>query len=615
MSRVVTLLIAQLHRRWVPPVALIVATTLVFGRLALNLTHGFIGDLCAIDFQGTIQQLWLLSFHGLDLEALSSTTYLTYPTPVNLLAELGFLFDVGLIAAVQWVFGFVAGYNIGVWVIYCGLALATYLCARRFGLEPWAATFAGLVIATAQPVLIEVAFGRHYQVLSLATVALALAEWPLILAGRKSAAIRLGVWCTVTLLAHAFTGMVLGIVIVIAAGVALWRHCDGDCRGLVLRLLLAAGVALATALPPVLLQMNNLPSGEEGIGLFTGYSAYYLRVLQVSELQGMAPWTLVLYGRLRLLMLGLAILGILAFWRRPLGPLFLVVLLVAIAVVWGPYATINLANPGGTPEVYEVPLPYLFFRTLVPYFWRLLWINRVVLFANLAVAILAASALAFVATNTRKWPWLTPVLAVVVLAIGMVRPYESGKLPLPESPVVSKVPDKGHEAATMLRRMGADPRIDVVYSYPRALHLQRHYQKPLAVVKWAFETMCGDRSLEQTAKHFSSFVDLPASQSPAEEIGAGLCHVQAKGATHLLYVPRHLLRTTSFYVPSEDDLAESVQEQILLKTFDALATPVDRGGGLVLYQLDPCETAPPARASRPTVQRPPEPSAPMPQRR
>ena len=68
------------HAAWLPVSALICATTLCFWHVLLQPTTAWVGDACSIDFQGTLQQLWLSRFHHYDLGELSHTVYLNYPT-------------------------------------------------------------------------------------------------------------------------------------------------------------------------------------------------------------------------------------------------------------------------------------------------------------------------------------------------------------------------------------------------------------------------------------------------------------------------------------------------------------------------------------------------------
>jgi hypothetical protein len=585
--------------RILPPVLLVVFATLCFSRTIPHLSSSYVGDVCAIDFQGTLQQLWLLQFHHFDVQALSNTTFMTYPTPVNLFAELGFLLDIGLLALLQALLGFVAGYNVAVWLLFTGLGLATWHCGRRFGLSPWFAALSGVLLLSAQGVLVEVAFGRHYQVLSLATATLAFAEWPRVVAGRRFAAVWLGVLCVITLFAHAFTGMVAALVLGTVAFVALWRGDDPARGHLLVQLGIVAATALVAAVAPVLVQMHHLPTGEEGIAMFTGYTEYYRRILSMDELEGMSPLDLVKYGRLRLVPLGLAVAALFAGRRIPVVSFFSAVLILALIIVWGPYQTLYLNNvPGLTPQAVRIPLPYLGLRAVVPYFWRLLWLSRVALFANLAVALLAAWCLAWVNHALRDRKPVATVIAGAVLALAIAQPARDGKLLLPRTPSLALMSSEGRKAAEMLGRVRHDARVKVIYSFPRSLHLQRYHSRPLSSQKWTFEASCGDRSLENCARHFASFVEIAQGLSPQEEIRSGLCHLADTGTTHLLYVPRALLRTADFIVDGASEEAQRVEEAVLKATFSQMATEVDRGGEMALYRLERCPAAPAARASR-----------------
>jgi len=582
---------------WLPSASLIAAVTLFFWHVLLRPTSAWVGDACSIDFQGTLQQLWLLRFHHFDLSELSGTVYMTYPTPVNLLSELGFLLDIGLLAGTQALFGSVLGYNVGAWLILVGLALAIYHCARRFEISPWFAAIAGILAVSAGPVADEVSSGRFYQIFSLATAIACLAEWPQLKAGSRWAAIRTGGWLTVTVLAHAFTGQLIAVFLFCTALVTLARADKTQRVPLSLQYALAAGATLLLAVGPVLLQMANLPSGEEGIGMLSGYEAYYLRVFQSAELHGLSPLQLVRQGILRIVPLGLAGAALLVRNRRGTALLFAALFVGSLFVVWGPYHYAVMTPPGGgDPVAFDIPLPYLALRAILPYFWRLLWLKRVVLFANVAVGILAAMTLAWAyhALPVRRiWARLLVALAV---AITFAQPLTEGYLPLTHSLVVEET-DGGAEAAALLERVRLSTDVKVVVSIARALHLQERFQKPVSAPKWTYYVSCDNRTLYNCGRFFDSFVEMRSHLPATERIRLGLCHLERAGTTHLLFFPRRFIARATFGEDGADEALVEARQEEILGVLKGLANLIDEGGGIQLYELRRCKESPKARGS------------------
>ncbi len=333
-----------------PPAVLVGGVTLFFWHVLLRPTSAWVGDACEIDFQGTLQQLWLLRFHNYDIGEISRTIYMAYPTPVNLLSELGFLLDIGVLASMQALFGAILGYNIGALLLMVGLALAVYYCARRYGLPPWFAVVAGLLTVSAAPVAKELMAGRFYQILSLATATVCLAEWPRLTSGDRWAAIRTGIWLTVTVLAHAFTGQLIAVFLLVTAAATLLRTTKGQRKALLVQYLWAGGVLFVTAIGPVIIQLFYLPSGEESGGMFSGYEDYYLRVLNLQELVGLSPLHLVGLGHLRVAVLALATVALFLRRRQPGVPLFAGLFVSALFVVWGPYHHTVVTLGGSAPK-------------------------------------------------------------------------------------------------------------------------------------------------------------------------------------------------------------------------------------------------------------------------
>ena len=572
---------------WLPLSTLIAAVTLCFWHILLQPTTAWVGDACSIDFQGTLQQLWLLRFHNYDFGELSQTVYLNYPIPVNLFAELGFLLDIALLACNQALFGSVLGYNLGAWMILVGLALAVYHCARRFRLSPWFAAAAALITVSAEPVSVEISSGRFYQLVSLALATLCLAEWPLLTSGRRGAAIRTGLWLTLTVLAHAFTGQLLAAFLLGAAVVTLARANQGERRDLVRQCLWAGATTLLLATGPIVFQMAHLPSGEGNQGMYLGYQEYYQRVLHVADLQGLSPLQLVSHGHLRIATLLLAAAALFIHRHRPAALLFAGLFIGALFVVWGPYQHISIPLLSGPELEFDVPLPYLAMRATLPYFWRLLWLKRVVLFANLAVGVLAAMTLSQLYVALRKRPVRAYLAVAIAALLCLLPPLLDGRLPLPRSVVVEELED-GPAAAAILARVQSSQEVKVVFSIARVLHLQERFEKPVSAPKWAKLVSCDNRTMENCGLLFGSFLEMPENLPAKEKLRRGLCHLQESGTTHLLFFPMRFIRHAGFRSDPATEIQVEGEQERIRSALRELARLEDEGGGIELYKLVRC---------------------------
>lgn len=579
------------HAAWLPVSALICATTLCFWHVLLQPTTAWVGDACSIDFQGTLQQLWLLRFHHYDLGELSHTVYLNYPTPVSLFSELGFVLDILLLASTQALFGSVLGYNLGAWVIFVGLALAIYHCARRFGLAPWFAALAALIAISAEPITLEIASGRLYQLVALATASACLAEWPLLASANRLAAIRMGVWLTLTILAHPFTGQLMALFLLVTSLVTLVR-ADGGARVILTRQFLwAGGATLLLATGPIVFQLAHMPSGEESQGMLSGYHEYYQRVLHLAELKGMAPWQLVGHGHLRIIVLALAAAGLFVRRYRPATFIFAGLFVGALLVVWGPYQHVIIPFLDGQELAFDIPLPYLALRATLPYLWRLLWLKRVLPFANLAMGMLAAMALSQLYLALRSRPFRAHLVVAVATALCLVQPLANRSLPLPRSLVIEEL-EEGPEAAALLARVKSSPEVGVVFSIARVLHLQERFEKPLSAPKWASFVSCDNRTLDDCGRLFESFVEMPDDLPAREKLRRGLCHLEQTGTTHLLFFPLRFIRHAGFRSDPAREATVAAEQDEIRGTLHELARLADEGGGVELYQLLPCNSSP-----------------------
>ncbi len=577
---------------WLPLAVIIGGVTLLFWNVLLEPATAWIGDGCMVDFQTTVGRLWLLHFHHYDFQELSQTVYLTYPAPVNLVSELGFLLDISLMVSAQVLFGQILGYNIGAWLILVCLAMSVYSCARNFKLTPWFAATASLITLSAPPIAEQVAHGRHYQLLALAAATMCLAQWPLAVAGRRWAAVRCGIWLAVTVLAHAFTGELVGVFLLGVAVTAFVRASRSERRQLVEQSLWAGGAAGLVAAGPVIMLASHLPVGEESIGMFSGYEAYYLKIFLESELLGASPVELARIGFLRIVPFALAATAILVKERRATVLFFLALLLGALLVVWGPYQRVAIPVPWGDTLDFRIPLPYVALRAVLPYFWRMLWLMRVTLFANVAVGILAAVTLSWVYHAMRNKPWHARSGIALAMTLTIAQPVASGILP-----IVHTHTEAAPETAALMARIRNSPDVKAVFLIEKALHLQMLFQRPVAMPKWSFAPDCNGRTLHNCGSSFEGFVDMPQGLFPEEQIRLGLCYLKDRGVTHLLFAARELRRTAGTYSPESEAAIDAGEDQVrtVLRQVARLA---DQAGRTELYELNSCIESPELRGAK-----------------
>ena len=581
---------------WLPPAIIIAAVTLLFWDVLLEPASAWVGDGCMVDFQTTVGRLWLLQFHHYDFEELSRTVYLTYPAPVNLVSELGFLLDISLLVSAQVLFGQVLGYNIGVWLILVCLALAVYRCARCFELTPWFAAIASIITLSAQPIAEEVANGRHYQLLAVATATLCVAEWPKLVAGHRFAAVRCGIWLAVTVLAHAFTGQLVGVFILGVAVATLVRSSEGARGGLVEQLLWMGGATVLLASGPAIMLASHLPVGEESIGMLSGYEAYYLKVHRSTELLGVSPVELMRTGMLRILPLALAATALLVKSRRATVVFFLALFVGALLVVWGPYQRIAIPIPGSETLEFSIPLPYLALRAVLPYFWRMLWLIRVVLFANVALGVLAAVTLSWAYWALRNRLWQARAVVGLAIFLSLAQSVAGGSTPLVHTHVLEATEDSA-ETAALMARIRNSPEVKAVFLIEKALHLQMLFERPVSMPKWIFAPDCNGRTLRNCGLSFAGFVEMPESSTPAERIRLGLCYLEERGVTHLLFAARKLQRPAGNYSP-ESEAALDAEEDRVKAVLRQVAKLVDQGGGSEFYELQQCAESPKAKGAK-----------------
>ncbi len=570
-----------------PPLTLVALGLFLFARVLLRLDSAWVGDTCKIDTQAMIQQLWLLRHHHYDVAELSRTVMPTFPTPTNLLAELGFLVDLGIFALLQALFGAVAGFNLAALAILVGLGLAIYHCARRFDLPPWAAAVAGGLMMTAHPVLREVVNGRYYLLLSVATTALCLAQWPQLLAGSRRAALLMGTWLALTTVIHGFSGVLVAIFLVPVTLIPLFQRRGRERTRLFGQVLLFAGATALAAAGPVLWQLANMPAGESGLGGFTSHAAYYMEVLGKPELEGRS-----LLRQLREQMVrtvpALLVLAMLPVrWGRRLKVVFIPILVGAVFVAWGPYQALAFHLPGTGPVRLVVPMPYLLLRECVPYLWRFLWLARDTVFANVAVALLFAGALAALWDYRVRAPALLRSLLALATLAAILSPVRTGQAPFRASSTLEAGPAETADALRLLERVSDNPEVEAVYPYPRSLQLHSYYARPIACSKWAQSFGCNGFNVEFLAAHFASFLDL-ARGTTAARVEEALCLLRRKGVSHLLYFGPPLL--TDLNPPPggsrlvvRTDLVPPVRA-----LFDRLMERADEGGSVVLYRLPEC---------------------------
>ena len=587
------------RNKWLPLAAVIGGVTLMFWHVLLEPASAWVSDGCMVDFQVTVGRLWLLQFHHYDLEELSRTVYMYYPTPVNLLSELGFLLDIILLVCTQVLFGQTMGYNVGVWLILVGLALAIYRCARCFELPPWFAAVAALVTLTAQPIADEVANGRLYQILAVATATLCLAEWPRLTTGSRQAAVRCGIWLAVTILAHAFTGQLVGLFVLGVAVVALVRANKEERGRLVEQLLWTGGAGFLVAVGPVIMLASNLPVGEKSIGMLSGYKDYYLKVQGTEDLVGSSPVDLIRMGMLPILPLALAAAALLVKKHRTATVFFMALLVGALLVVWGPYQRVVFPSWSSSflPSQFNIPMPYLALRAVVPYFWRMLWLTRVALFANVAVGILAAVTLSWAYQALRNRPWQARGMVGLALLLTLVQPILDESLPLAHAHTLEAT-EGGAESAALMERIRNSPDVKALFLFEKALHLQRYFQRPVSMPKWMSGPGCDNRTLETCGHTFEAYVEMPPNLPEAEQIRIGLCYLKNNGTTHLLFAARKLQCRAGNYSAPKSAASIDAKEYEVKAVLRQVANLVDEGGGTELYELKTCKESPKAIASK-----------------
>ncbi len=246
----------------------------------------------------------------------------------------------------------------------------------------------------------------------------------------------------------------------------------------------------------------------------------------------------------------------------------------------------------------DIPLPYLLLRTSLPYFWRLLWLELVVLFGNLALGILAAMTLAWAYSKlvAQQRPVWARSMVVGTLALCLLQPVLAGALPFRHSQGIQDGP-RGAEAAALLERVRTSPEVEVVFSFRQALHLQEQFEKPVSAPKWSCCVSCNNQTVHSCGGFFDSFVEIPEDKGPIERLRLGLCYLQQTGTTHLLFFPREMITHSLLDRGSEEEAVLQAQQEEVRATLRQIADPVDSGGGVDLFRLRSCKETPRAKAS------------------
>ena len=425
------------------------------------------------DAVGQWHILWMIRDAGFSVTGLASTTVTHHPDEVSMVARIAFLPDAFLLAGMQQLFGLYAGYNLAVWMLLTGLGMAVYLCARRWAAGRIAAVGAGLLVMASPTVATEAGNGRLYYLLALAFVALFTAEIPAIIDGQRRAVIMGGIWFALTALAHWFSGLMLVLVVLIPAGFWLWKAGRKERRGHMLNLAYAVGVAVLLALPVAIYVFSNIDVAPNP----------YLAAKKTSIWARMLPWGTMDDAFGRTMEWALSPLAALESHRLRWGLLVLVLLLVdrvrkdrigmvlfgtmfvvGLLVAWGPY--VEPAGRGGI----RIPLPLYGLYYVVPFLWRQFWVDRVLLFVDLALAvILARHATAWLVDRT--WKWRMPAVSVAVLML-LGETALSGFLPLPASQAYDRLGSTEQATADGLREFAGRPETGPVVALPQALFFQ-----------------------------------------------------------------------------------------------------------------------------------------------
>lgn len=356
--------------------------------------------------------LWVLSWgaHALvtnPVEIFSANSF--YPAPLSLAYSEHLFGHLPLFAPIYWLTGNpVLAANVLIFASYVLCAFGMYLFARRFVGAP-AAFVAGFFFAF-HPWRLHLL--EHFYILSIQWIPLGLyfAE-RLLEAGRRRDAAALFGCLALQLLSSFYLAYVLTFVLAVYLPIALWRWWEHLESRRVWMLLAAMGAAavpfVVTSVPYLLLrELGFLPSHQSGDSLDHGailtLSPYFAAV-QAREVLlglGMGP---VAYG--------LALVGLLPFWRgyggvRVMGGLLVV---VGVVLAHGPEAVI---------AGYRVPTPFPFLQSWLPGFEVVRVPARMAQIAILGAGVLVA--FGFEPLARRLPGWAAGVAAALVILVGVL---------------------------------------------------------------------------------------------------------------------------------------------------------------------------------------------------
>lgn len=362
--------------------------------ILIRLRSVLAGDSSSPDWSGTWQALWILRDHGFSLSELTSVDLMNYPTGFGFVGATGNFVDLFLLGGLQCVFGPVAGYNLGVFciLIFMGYAVnrCVFRCTRSFAL----AALSIPIFMYSLPVWNEIHNGVYSHLIAIGTSAMALSEFGPLEKGDRGAALRLGLWGGITAVVQWYFGLMLCLVLVIPV---LWAFARPVVERKRLFCLLAQAVVVGVAVVAIPLwfqarHVNDVPGVEGGFAgdMFPRDDARFEMIMLAAGSKRILPHDLLIRGWIPGIVVLLVVLGLFRKQTRE-TVLWWAVLLLAVVLSWGAYS--GAPSLPGVQASRGVRLPYWYLSQIVPYLWRMIWVDRLSLFILLAALLLAMRSL------------------------------------------------------------------------------------------------------------------------------------------------------------------------------------------------------------------------------
>ena len=408
------------------------------------------------DWTGTMWTWWWTWTALLSGQSPLTATHNLFPVGLDPVAQYNVLDGI----LFGWLIHFVGptrGYNLAGLTMLASAGWTGMWMCRRLGVPRWPAVAAGVLFQTSAMVLVEVTTGR----LSQALVVFSGLAFVGLLRGLRGedgqkGAVWTGMWTALSALTYWYAAVFVAVGALPAAvrGWRQWRWL-GTAVGVCLLMCVPAVVGLVgygtdlpglDRVPDAWMADDTYTRGRYGLGMATGYGHQPLWPVWSTAADLMDK-------RLSLVLVVLA--GVGGVW----GPRKWRLPLVGAAVAgWtmtlGPW----LKSPDGA--VLPIPLPWLLFDAVLPYFDRLWWPERFELTVMLACVPLAGMGLAVLA---HRWGARTVGVGFIVVFVAeqmMHSPYQplfaspprtfDGSLyaaidgPMVTTPVLSPLPDVRH---------------------------------------------------------------------------------------------------------------------------------------------------------------------------